>query len=101
MAAKTSAELPSWGIGHPRLVGPRVPVVVRLSPGQSRTMCVSATGVMRDGQIKPPGESAGSQVLADGAADGLGDGNALVGGADEEIALELGVQAHGLNGGRG
>lgn len=45
--------------------------------------------------------SASSEVLTDGATNGLGHCDALLGGAEEEIALEFGVQANGLDGGGG
>lgn len=45
--------------------------------------------------------SASLEVLTDGATNGLGHCDVLLGGAEEEITLELGVQAHGLDGGCG
>jgi hypothetical protein len=38
--------------------------------------------------------SAGAQILTDGAPDGLGDADVLICGAEQQIALELGIQAH-------
>lgn len=38
-----------------------------------------------------------SEVLADCAPDGLGDCDVLFGSAEQKVALELGIQAYGLD----
>src|SRR5664280_374665 len=54
---------------------------------------VATTGCNR----LPGGLSAGAQVLAHGRADHLGDTGALFGGSQEQVTLEVRIQAHRLD----
>src|SRR5450759_5292195 len=94
----------TWPAGRPRHRGPSRPAIMSTSspwPGwRCSAWCSIGPFVATTGCNRLPGglsASAGAQVLAHGRADHLGDTGALFGGSQEQVTLEVRIQAHRLD----